>query len=195
MAGEWDAGVGSSCLSFPLARGVKHHVDQYSRQHFIHQPRWLPQGSWLTNDEPKPWPHNSFHPGFARPILPPQNHVLTLMSMAARIYKHPSLKNSINLVVVKVLVVDEEAAGPEVSDNGGLTLRNFCSWQQRFNPPSDRHPEHYDTAILLTRQVIPWDASVGVGRGGRGGREGIPAPSSQLSGGGCIWVQTTSAWR
>lgn len=85
--------------------------------------------------------------------LAPQNHVLTLMSMAARIYKHPSLKNSINLVVVKVLVVDEAAAGPEVSDNGGLTLRNFCSWQQRFNPPSDRHPEHYDTAILLTRQV------------------------------------------
>ncbi|XP_010001189.1 PREDICTED: A disintegrin and metalloproteinase with thrombospondin motifs 8 [Chaetura pelagica] len=81
-----------------------------------------------------------------------ENHILTLMSMAARIYKHPSLKNSINLVVVKVLVVDEEAAGPEVSDNGGLTLRNFCTWQQKFNPLSDRHPEHYDTAILLTRQ-------------------------------------------
>ncbi|OXB57354.1 hypothetical protein ASZ78_007676 [Callipepla squamata] len=81
-----------------------------------------------------------------------ENHVLTLMSMAARIYKHPSLKNAINLMVVKVLVVDEEAAGPEVSDNGGLTLRNFCSWQQQFNPASDRHPEHYDTAILLTRQ-------------------------------------------
>ncbi|XP_039941187.1 A disintegrin and metalloproteinase with thrombospondin motifs 8 [Hirundo rustica] len=81
-----------------------------------------------------------------------ENHVLTLMSMAARIYKHPSLRNSVSLVVVKVLVVEEAAAGPEVSDNGGLTLRNFCSWQQRFNPPSDRHPEHYDTAILLTRQ-------------------------------------------
>ncbi|NXV01971.1 ATS8 metalloproteinase, partial [Cettia cetti] len=81
-----------------------------------------------------------------------ENHVLTLMSMAARIYKHPSLRNSISLVVVKVLVVEEAAAGPEVSDNGGLTLRNFCSWQQSFNPPSDRHPEHYDTAILLTRQ-------------------------------------------
>ncbi|XP_027733367.1 A disintegrin and metalloproteinase with thrombospondin motifs 8 [Vombatus ursinus] len=81
-----------------------------------------------------------------------KNHILTLMSVAARIYKHPSLKNSINLVVVKVLVVEDEKWGPEVSDNGGLTLRNFCSWQQRFNPTSDRHPEHYDTAILLTRQ-------------------------------------------
>ncbi|XP_042327049.1 A disintegrin and metalloproteinase with thrombospondin motifs 8 [Sceloporus undulatus] len=80
------------------------------------------------------------------------NHILTLMSVAAQIYKHPSLKNSINLVVVKVLLVEDEKAGPEVSDNGGLMLRNFCNWQQQFNPPSDGHSEHYDTAILLTRQ-------------------------------------------
>ncbi|XP_020647584.3 A disintegrin and metalloproteinase with thrombospondin motifs 8 [Pogona vitticeps] len=80
------------------------------------------------------------------------NHILTLMSVAAQIYKHPSLKNPINLVVVKVLVIEAENSGPEVSDNGGLMLRNFCNWQQQFNPPSDRHPEHYDTAILLTRQ-------------------------------------------
>lgn len=75
------------------------------------------------------------------------------MSMAARLYKHPSIRNSINLMVVKVLIVEEEGWGPEVSDNGGLTLRNFCGWQRRFNKPSDRHPEHYDTAILFTRQV------------------------------------------
>ncbi|XP_037363801.1 A disintegrin and metalloproteinase with thrombospondin motifs 8 [Talpa occidentalis] len=81
-----------------------------------------------------------------------QNHILTLMSVAARIYKHPSIRNSINLMVVKVLIVEDEKWGPEVSDNGGLTLRNFCSWQRRFNQPSDRHPEHFDTAILLTRQ-------------------------------------------
>ncbi|XP_030394437.1 A disintegrin and metalloproteinase with thrombospondin motifs 8 [Gopherus evgoodei] len=81
-----------------------------------------------------------------------KNHILTLMSVAARIYQHPSLKNSVSLVVVKVLVVEDERAGPEVSDNGGLTLRNFCNWQQSFNPASDRHPEHYDTAVLLTRQ-------------------------------------------
>ena len=78
------------------------------------------------------------------------------MSVAARIYKHPSIKNSINLMVVKVLIVEDEKWGPEVSDNGGLTLRNFCNWQRRFNQPSDRHPEHYDTAILLTRQVRAW---------------------------------------
>uniref|UniRef100_A0A8D2PUT4 ADAM metallopeptidase with thrombospondin type 1 motif 8 n=1 Tax=Zosterops lateralis melanops TaxID=1220523 RepID=A0A8D2PUT4_ZOSLA len=109
------------------------------------------------------------------PSLPAQNHILTLMSMAAHIYRHPSLRNSISLVVVKVLVVEEAAAGPEVSDNGGLTLRNFCSWQQRFNPASDRHPEHYDTAILLTRQVSsshPWECPAAGGKGVRASLEG-----------------------
>lgn len=109
-----------------------------------------------------------------RPIAPlptpcfQQNHILTLMSVAARIYKHPSIQNSINLVVVKVLIVEDEKWGPEVSDNGGLTLRNFCSWQRSFNKPSDRHPEHYDTAILLTRQVC----GLALEAGRRGTRDG-----------------------
>ncbi|MBN3277306.1 ATS8 metalloproteinase, partial [Polyodon spathula] len=83
-----------------------------------------------------------------------KHYILTLISVAARIYKHPSIKNSVNLVVVKVLIVEDEEVGPAVSSNGGLTLRNFCAWQRHFNPPSDRHPEHYDTALLFTRQDI-----------------------------------------
>lgn len=82
-----------------------------------------------------------------------QHYILTLMSMAAQLYKHPSIKNSVNLVLVKMLVVEDEEVGPEVSSNGGVALRNFCSWQQPFNPPSQRNPEHYDTAILFTREV------------------------------------------
>ncbi len=85
---------------------------------------------------------------------PPQQHyILTLVSMAAQLYKHPSIKNSVNLVLVKMLVVEDEEVGPQVSSNGGVALRNFCSWQQLFNPPSQRHPEHYDTAMLFTREV------------------------------------------
>ncbi|KAM9297035.1 A disintegrin and metalloproteinase with thrombospondin motifs 8 [Gastrophryne carolinensis] len=79
-------------------------------------------------------------------------HLLTLMSVASGIFRHPSLRNAVSLVLVKVLLLDDGDAAPDVSDNGGLTLRNFCRWQQAYNPPSDRHPEHYDTAILLTRQ-------------------------------------------
>ncbi|XP_049581654.1 A disintegrin and metalloproteinase with thrombospondin motifs 8 isoform X1 [Syngnathus scovelli] len=83
-----------------------------------------------------------------------KHYILTLMSMAAQLYKHPSIKNSVNLVVVKLLVVEDEEVGPEVSSNGGVALRNFCSWQQLFNTPSQRHPEHYDTAMLFTREDI-----------------------------------------
>uniref|UniRef100_A0A3Q3JQP1 Peptidase M12B domain-containing protein n=1 Tax=Monopterus albus TaxID=43700 RepID=A0A3Q3JQP1_MONAL len=83
-----------------------------------------------------------------------KHYLLTLMSIATQLYKHPSIKNSVNMVVVKMLVVEDEEIGPEVSSNGGVALRNFCSWQQLFNPPSPRHPEHYDTAILFTREDI-----------------------------------------
>uniref|UniRef100_A0A674EBU2 ADAM metallopeptidase with thrombospondin type 1 motif 8 n=1 Tax=Salmo trutta TaxID=8032 RepID=A0A674EBU2_SALTR len=83
-----------------------------------------------------------------------RHYLLTLMAVAARIYRHPSLKNSVSLVVVKMLVVEDEDVGPQVSSNGGMALRNFCNWQQLFNPSSQRHLEHYDTAILFTRQDI-----------------------------------------
>ncbi|KPP70278.1 A disintegrin and metalloproteinase with thrombospondin motifs 8-like [Scleropages formosus] len=83
-----------------------------------------------------------------------KHYLLTLVGMAAQLYKHPSLKNSVNVVVVKMLVVEDEEVGPGVSSNGDLTLRNFCAWQQLFNPPSQRHPEHYDTALLFTREDI-----------------------------------------
>ncbi|XP_028321569.1 A disintegrin and metalloproteinase with thrombospondin motifs 8-like [Gouania willdenowi] len=83
-----------------------------------------------------------------------KHYILTLMSMAAQIYKHPSIKNSVNLMVVKMLVVEDVDVGPQVSSNGGISLRNFCSWQQQFNSPSQRHPEHYDTAVLFTRVDI-----------------------------------------
>lgn len=80
-------------------------------------------------------------------------YLLTIMAVASRLYRHPSIHNSISLAVVKLLVVYEEERGPQVSSNAAMTLRNFCKWQRQHNPPSDRHPEHYDTAVLFTRTV------------------------------------------
>ncbi|KAM6945424.1 A disintegrin and metalloproteinase with thrombospondin motifs 1 [Aplochiton taeniatus] len=86
-----------------------------------------------------------FHGAGLKPYL------LTIMAVASRLYRHPTIHNSISLAVVKLLVVYEEEHGPRVSPNAALTLRNFCQWQRQHNPPSDRHPEHYDTAVLFTR--------------------------------------------
>lgn len=88
-----------------------------------------------------------FHGAGLKPYL------LTIMAVASRLYRHPTIHNSISLAVVKLLVVYEEESGPQVSSNAALTLRNFCQWQRQHNPPSDRHPEHYDTAVLFTRTV------------------------------------------
>ncbi|XP_066561895.1 A disintegrin and metalloproteinase with thrombospondin motifs 1 [Amia ocellicauda] len=89
-----------------------------------------------------------FHGAGLRPYL------LTVMAVAARLYRHPTIRNPISLAVVKLLVVQDEEGGPAVSTNAALTLRNFCQWQRQHNPTSDRHPEHYDTAVLFTRQDL-----------------------------------------
>lgn len=82
-----------------------------------------------------------------------KHYLLTLMSVAARLYKHPSIMNSINIVVVGFIVLNEADKGPKVSRNAALTLRNFCSWQKKMNKHSDKHPDYWDTAILFTKQV------------------------------------------
>lgn len=82
-----------------------------------------------------------------------KHYLLTLMSVAARLYKHPSILNSINIVVVGFIVLNEADKGPKVSSNAALTLRNFCSWQKKMNKHNDKHPDYWDTAILFTKQV------------------------------------------
>ncbi|MBN3320006.1 ATS1 metalloproteinase, partial [Atractosteus spatula] len=83
-----------------------------------------------------------------------KSYLLTLVAVAARLYRHPTIHNPISLAVVKLLVAQDEGSGPEVSTNAALTLRNFCQWQRQHNPASDRHPEHYDTAVLFTRKDL-----------------------------------------
>ncbi|XP_061660089.1 A disintegrin and metalloproteinase with thrombospondin motifs 15-like [Syngnathoides biaculeatus] len=83
-----------------------------------------------------------------------KHYLLTLMSVAARLYKHPSILNSINIVVVKIVVLSEVDKGPKVSGNAAMTLRNFCTWQKKMNKNNDKHAEYWDTAILFTRQDL-----------------------------------------
>lgn len=83
-----------------------------------------------------------------------KHYVLTLMSVAAKLYKHPTILNSINVVVVKFMVINDEEKGPKVSGNAAMTLRNFCTWQKKLNKNNDKHPEYWDTAILFTKQDL-----------------------------------------
>uniref|UniRef100_A0A8D0G4Y4 ADAM metallopeptidase with thrombospondin type 1 motif 15 n=1 Tax=Sphenodon punctatus TaxID=8508 RepID=A0A8D0G4Y4_SPHPU len=83
-----------------------------------------------------------------------KHYLLTLIATAARLYRHPSILNPINIVVVKFMVIGQDDKGPKVTGNAALTLRNFCAWQKKWNKVSDKHPEYWDTAILFTKQDL-----------------------------------------
>ncbi|XP_032997191.1 A disintegrin and metalloproteinase with thrombospondin motifs 9 isoform X4 [Lacerta agilis] len=83
-----------------------------------------------------------------------QHYILTLMSIVASIYKDPSIGNLINIVIVRLEVIQNEQDGPSISYNAQATLKNFCQWQQTQNHPNEDHPQKHDTAVLVTRQDI-----------------------------------------
>ncbi|MEQ2205629.1 hypothetical protein XENOCAPTIV_006615 [Xenoophorus captivus] len=81
------------------------------------------------------------------------HYLLTLASIASKLYGHASIENPIRLSVVKVITVSEKEKGLEVSKNAAATLKSFCKWQNQQNPLDDDHQHHHDAAILFTRQV------------------------------------------
>lgn len=81
------------------------------------------------------------------------HYLLTLASIASRLYGHASIENPIRLNVVRVLTVTGKEKGLEVSKNAAATLKSFCKWQNQQNPLDDEHVQHHDAAILFTRQV------------------------------------------
>lgn len=81
------------------------------------------------------------------------HYLLTLASIASKLYGHASIENPIRLSVVKLVTVTEKEKGLEVSKNAAATLKSFCKWQNQQNPLDDDHQQHHDAAILFTRQV------------------------------------------
>ncbi|XP_067116291.1 A disintegrin and metalloproteinase with thrombospondin motifs 5 [Osmerus mordax] len=82
------------------------------------------------------------------------HYLLTLASIASKLYGHASIENPIRLTVVKVATVTEKEKGLEVSKNAAATLKSFCKWQNQQNPLDDDHQQHHDAAILFTRQDL-----------------------------------------
>ncbi|KAM9319468.1 A disintegrin and metalloproteinase with thrombospondin motifs 5 [Gastrophryne carolinensis] len=82
------------------------------------------------------------------------HYLLTLASIASRLYSHPSIENHIRLAVVKVVMITDKDKGPDITKNAATTLKNFCKWQHQHNQLDDEHDQHYDAAILFTREDL-----------------------------------------
>lgn len=84
-----------------------------------------------------------------------KRYLLTVMAAAAKAFKHPSIRNPVSLVVTRLVILGPGEEGPQVGPSAAQTLRSFCAWQRGLNTPEDSDPDHFDTAILFTRQVRP----------------------------------------
>lgn len=82
-----------------------------------------------------------------------KRYLLTVMAAAAKAFKHPSIRNPVSLVVTRLVILGSGQEGPQVGPSAAQTLRSFCAWQRGLNTPEDSDPDHFDTAILFTRQV------------------------------------------
>ncbi|XP_035261698.1 A disintegrin and metalloproteinase with thrombospondin motifs 14 isoform X4 [Anguilla anguilla] len=82
-----------------------------------------------------------------------QNYVLTLMNIVDEIYHDESLGTSINIVLVRMIMVGyRQSVNLIEKGNPSRSLEQVCRWantQQRRNPG---HAEYHDHAIFLTRQ-------------------------------------------
>ncbi|XP_065567127.1 A disintegrin and metalloproteinase with thrombospondin motifs 9-like isoform X4 [Artemia franciscana] len=86
------------------------------------------------------------------------DYILTLMSIVQMIYKDPSIGYPITIAVTGIKVVKDQKFGKDMGDGRGKSasemLRDFCYWQRHENPPDPSAPQHFDTALLLTRENI-----------------------------------------
>ncbi|NWI55525.1 ATS4 metalloproteinase, partial [Calyptomena viridis] len=81
-------------------------------------------------------------------------YLLTVLAAAARSFRHGSLGSAVELRVTRVVVLGQGTSGPPVTSNATETLRNFCQWQSGLNVPDEDSPQHFDTAVLFTRQDL-----------------------------------------
>ncbi|XP_068158659.1 A disintegrin and metalloproteinase with thrombospondin motifs 7 isoform X2 [Drosophila tropicalis] len=83
-------------------------------------------------------------------------YLLTIMNMVSALYKDPSIGNSIEIVVVRIIQLDEDETEQELNltQNAQKNLDRFCNWQHKLNKANDMDPHHHDVAILITRKNI-----------------------------------------
>ncbi|KAH8418940.1 hypothetical protein KR222_005738, partial [Zaprionus bogoriensis] len=84
------------------------------------------------------------------------SYLLTIMNMVSALYKDPSIGNAIEIVVVRIIELQENDTEPELNltQNAQKNLDRFCSWQHKLNSLSENDPHHHDVAILITRKNI-----------------------------------------
>ncbi|RUS91790.1 hypothetical protein EGW08_000361, partial [Elysia chlorotica] len=83
-----------------------------------------------------------------------ETYVLTVMNMVATLFHDASIGNAVNIVIVRIMLLQDPDEELTITHHADNTLRSFCKWQKNINFRDDDHPNHHDVAVLLTRRNI-----------------------------------------
>ncbi|XP_037550345.1 A disintegrin and metalloproteinase with thrombospondin motifs 7 [Nematolebias whitei] len=83
-----------------------------------------------------------------------ENYVLAVMNIVAGLYKDASIGNAINIVIVRLILLEQDEDDLKITHHADNSLNSFCKWQKKLNMKGDDHPLHHDVAVLLTRKDI-----------------------------------------
>ncbi|XP_068427310.1 A disintegrin and metalloproteinase with thrombospondin motifs 7 [Clinocottus analis] len=83
-----------------------------------------------------------------------ESYVLAVMNIVAGLFRDASIGNAINIVVVRLVLLEQDEDDLKITHHADNSLNSFCKWQKKLNMKGEEHPLHHDVAVLLTRKDI-----------------------------------------
>ncbi|XP_033486759.2 A disintegrin and metalloproteinase with thrombospondin motifs 7 [Epinephelus lanceolatus] len=83
-----------------------------------------------------------------------ESYALAVMNIVAGLFQDASIGNAINIVVVRLILLEQDEDDLKITHHADNSLNSFCKWQKKLNMKGDEHPLHHDVAVLLTRKDI-----------------------------------------
>uniref|UniRef100_A0A8C9YQS4 ADAM metallopeptidase with thrombospondin type 1 motif 7 n=1 Tax=Sander lucioperca TaxID=283035 RepID=A0A8C9YQS4_SANLU len=83
-----------------------------------------------------------------------ESYVLAVMNIVAGLFRDASIGNAINIVVVRLILLERDEDDLKITHHADNSLNSFCKWQKKLNMKGEEDPLHHDVAVLLTRKDI-----------------------------------------
>ncbi|KAG8509453.1 A disintegrin and metalloproteinase with thrombospondin motifs 13 [Galemys pyrenaicus] len=80
-----------------------------------------------------------------------ERYVLTNLNMGSELLRDPSLGTQFRVHLVKMAILTEPQAAPNITANITASLRSVCEWGRTVNSPDDTAPGHADLVLFITR--------------------------------------------
>ncbi|XP_062509665.1 A disintegrin and metalloproteinase with thrombospondin motifs 9-like isoform X2 [Corticium candelabrum] len=79
-----------------------------------------------------------------------ETYILSLMNTVSTLFKDKSLGTQVDIVLVRLIILENDSVNLSVSSDAYSSLRNFCQWKKSITKQSVNE----DVSLLLTRRKI-----------------------------------------